>query len=109
MALGNKGQMTNLPFVFGVIVFFSFMVVMSVSYSGDAMVNGVPTSIDAPSCTLGLIIIDGLLTCFWNYMSTFLALMSVSTEFALFNSVILFGLIAGVGWAALSMIRGGGG
>jgi hypothetical protein len=109
--IGNKGQVTNLPFILGVVVFFSFMVVLSVSYAGtqQGILKNAPTAIAVPSCSLGVIVIDGLLTCVWNYMTTFLALMSVSSDFALFNGVILFALIASVGWAILSVLRGGGG
>lgn len=109
--IGNKGQVTNLPFILGAIVFFSFMVVMSVSYAGtqQTLIKNMPTSFTVPSCSLGFIVIDGLLTCAWNYMATFFALMSVSAEFALFNSLILFTLIASVGWALVSLLRGGGG
>lgn len=111
LSLGNKGQATNLPFILGAVVFFSFMVVLSVSYAGTSqtLLNNSPTAFTVPSCSLGIIVIDGLLTCAWNYMSTFFALMSVSTEFALFNSLILFALIASVGWALVSLLRGGGG
>jgi len=110
MIIGKKGQ-GNLPFILGAVVFFSFMVMMSVSYAGTTqqLVNGVPTSFSVPSCSLGIIVIDGLLTCAWNYLSTFFALMSVSTEFALFNGVILFALITSFGWAIVSLLRGGGG
>jgi len=109
--IGNKGQVTNLPFILGVVVFFSFMVFMSVSYAGTQQIflNNVPTSFSVPSCSLGIIVIDGLLTCAWNYLSTFFALMSVSSEFALFNGVIIFALITSLGWAILSIVRGGGG
>jgi hypothetical protein len=111
LKIGNKGQVTNLPFILSAVVFFSFMVVMSISYAGSSniIVKGVPTSFAVPSCSLGLIVIDGLLTCAWNYLSTFFALMSISTDFALFNGVILFALIASLGWALVSLLRGGGG
>jgi len=111
LKLGNKGQVTNLPFILGVVVFFSVMVVMSVSYAGSTQVilKNAPTSFAVPSCSLGIIVIDGLLTCAWNYLSTFFALMSVSSEFALFNGVIIFALITALGWAILSIVRGGGG
>jgi hypothetical protein len=109
--IGNKGQVTNLPFILGVVVFFSFMVVLSVSYAGtqQGILKNAPTSVSIPSCSLGVIIIDGIITCAYNYLSTFMALMSVSSDFALFNGVILFALIASVGWAILSVLRGGGG
>lgn len=111
LRMGNKGQASNLPFILGAVVFFSFMVVLSVSYAGtsQALLTNSPTSFSVPSCSLGFIVIDGLLTCAWNYLSTFLALMSVSSDFALFNGVILFALITSLGWAILSILRGGGG
>jgi hypothetical protein len=109
--LDNRGQVTNLPFILGIVVFFSFMVVLSVSYASttQTLLRNAPTSFSVPSCSLGIIVIDGLLTCAWNYMVTFLALMSVSSEFALFNGVIIFALITSLGWAILSILRGGGG
>lgn len=111
LKLGNKGQVTNLPFILGTVVFFSVLVVLSVSYAGTTqmLVKGVPTSFSVPSCSLGIIIIDGLLTCAWDYLSTFFALMSVSTEFALFNGVVMLALITSLGWAIVSLLRGGGG
>jgi len=111
LSLGKKGQVTNLPFILGAIVFFSFMVVLSVSYAGTSQgfLKNAPTSFSVPSCSLGIIVIDGLLTCAWNYLSTFLALMSISSDFAIFNGVILFALITSIGWAILSILRGGGG
>jgi hypothetical protein len=95
----------------GVVVFFSFMVVLSVSYAGtsQSLLQNSPTSFTVPSCSLGIIVIDGLLTCAWNYLTTFFALMSVSSDFALFNGVIIFALITSLGWAILSIVRGGGG
>jgi hypothetical protein len=109
--MGNKGQASNLPFILGVVVFFSFMVVLSVSYAGtsQSLLQNSPTSFTVPSCSLGIIVIDGLLTCAWNYLTTFFALMSVSSDFALFNGVIIFALITSLGWAILSIVRGGGG
>lgn len=111
LKIENKGQVTNLPFILGAVVFFSFMVVMSVSYAGTQqfMLHNAPTSFSVPTCSLGLIFIDGLLECAYNYLSTFFALMSVSSDFALFNGVILFALITSLGWAILSILRGGGG
>jgi hypothetical protein len=102
---------TNLSFIIAVLAFFSFLTIMEVSYatSSGTLLKNAPTTFTAPSCSPGIIIIDGLLSCAWNYLSIFLGLMSVSSEFAIFNSVILFVLIAGVGWAVVSLLRGGGG
>jgi hypothetical protein len=105
------GTFTNLSFIIAVLTFFSFLTIMEVSYatSSGTLLKNAPTTFSAPSCSTGLIIIDGLLGCAWSYLQVFLGLMAVSSEFLVFNSIVIFVLIAGVGWAVVSLLRGGGG
>lgn len=110
--LGNKGQMaTNLPFILAFTTFFIVLAFLSVSLASSNVqwVKNSPASFSAPTCGTGIIILDGLLGCAWNYLTAFFTLFTISTEFALFNSVILVGLFFAMGWAILSLLRGGGG
>jgi len=112
MMLNNRGQLsTNLPFILSIVLFFTTLTFVSVSMASanSGWLRYAPTSFTQPSCSLGIIVIDGLLTCAWNYLSAFLALMSISSEFAIFNGIILMGLIFSLGWAVVALLRGGGG
>ena len=110
--IGNKGQMaTNLPFIMSAVVFFITLSFLSVSMASTntGWLKGGGQHFTTPTCSAGVIILDGLLDCAYDFTTAFFGLMSVSSEFAIFNGIILTGLIISVAWALASLLRGGGG
>jgi len=101
---------SSLSFIFGVVVFFSFMVFMSVEYAGDqtSIVSGLdPAEFEAPTCEIsGWDAIIDAVVCAVDYTGSFISLMSISSEWLLFNSVIIFAVIVGLIWAVVELIRG---
>lgn len=102
---------TNLGFIIGMTTFLIMVSILEASFasSGGIILDGVPQKFTPPSCSPGLVIIDGMIGCAWNYFTLFLALFSVSSEFAIMNSFVLIIYGFGTGWAIVSLLRGGGG
>ena len=107
------GTTTNLAYIISIVFFFSMITFLEVDYARSMPTTSTALSgfaeLEYPTCSVGVIIIDGMFACAWDYFVTFLALMSVTTEFAVFNIVILVSVIAGLGWAFVTLLRGGGG
>lgn len=102
---------TNLAFIVGMTTFLIMVSILEASFasSGGIILSGAPQKFSPPSCSPGFIIIDGMIGCAWNYFALFLALFSVSSEFAILNSFVLVIYGFGTAWAIASLLRGGGG
>ena len=93
-------------------IMLGFVLFVSLYFGISAMVGvnfltGQPLVAHKPMCSFGLIGIDGLLECFWQYIQPFFALFDISSGLGIFNLILLsFTLV--IAYMFLETIRGSG-
>jgi hypothetical protein len=65
-------------------------------------------AITAPSCTWGLIVIDGLLWCVVQYIGLLIGLFSISSSFAIIETVFIVPFLIALVMIVSDLLRGSG-
>lgn len=95
-------MVTKLGFIFASTLFFLFVVQVG-GMIGQNVLTGFDTDFTAPSAPTG---IDTVLFGFISNFGVFISLMSVSSEFFLFGSVVIGAYVIAMLYIAIEVIRG---
>jgi len=102
-----KGNVTKYSFLFGYTVFF---IVLQILLNGIAseVVNSPFAELEPPECSLGFIVIDGLLLCAFDYVSLFFSLFAISSSFFIIQAVFIIPFIVMLVLIIADLLRGSG-
>jgi len=96
-------MVSKLQFIFTTTVFFLFIIQMSAILGVDIISSQIPSSITPPSAPNSIIDIFGYIV---SNFGIFFQLMTVSSTFLIFGSVILTAYVISMIWVILELVRG---
>lgn len=99
--------MTKYSFLFGYAVFFIVLQLLLFGIAGE-IVDSPFVALQTPSCSLGFIVIDGLLQCAFGYVSLFFALFTISSEFFIIQTIFIIPFIIILVLVVADLLRGSG-
>jgi hypothetical protein len=100
MALGTK-HMIFLGYTIFLVTYFTISTGIGVTFLTGKMPY--PAK---PRCTFGLLLIDGLVDCAWQYLQPFFALFDLTSSIGIFNAIILVPYFLFLAYLIVEIIRG---
>lgn len=96
--------MSKYYIMIGYMVFYSTFLALQ-GLVGGTYISGIknPSSI---TCDLGLVILDGLLKCAWNWLQYFFSFFNISTTIGILNTVLLIPFLVFLVMYIIGVLRG---
>lgn len=91
----------------GYTIFFVIFQFLILGIATDAFSSQVG-NLTLPTCSLGLIVIDGLLQCAFDYISLFFTLFTVSTTILIVELIVIVPFIIALALIIADLLRGTG-
>lgn len=103
-----KGQgISKYNVILGYSIFFIIFQLLVIGYAGQVFSSEI-SSITQPTCDAGFIILDGLLTCAFNYIMLIVSLFTISTTILVIELVFVIPFIIGIVMVIADLLRGSG-
>jgi hypothetical protein len=96
---------TKYDILIGYSIFLMAFFTLQIGIGYTTLTGSMPI-VKKPVCSLGVIIIDGLFNCAWQYLQPFFILFDLNSSLGLFNNFILMPYLLFLGYIVINTIRG---
>jgi|SRR3972149_6160719 len=106
--MSMKGQgITKYNVLIGYTIFFALFQVLIIGFAGDVFSSEIE-ALTTPTCSLGFIVIDGILQCAFDYISLFFNLFTIDTTIVIVELIFVIPFIISLALIVSDLLRGSG-
>lgn len=102
-----KGIITKYNVIIWYTIFFLASQILLVGFAVEVLTTQFET-LSIPSCSLGLFILDGLLTCAFDFITLFFNLFTLSSDFLILEVLFIIPFLIALSLIVADLLRGSG-